>query len=114
MELFKAIKKGIDTLFKKTDEVKTNKKGNILGVAVTGIIAFIVVAYMLQLTPTMLGAVISATPTQTGAMLGMQNNVTANIAAGGTLLSTSELVIPIIVILGMLLVGFGITIHAKA
>jgi cytochrome b len=111
MKVLKRLKEGIDTLTKKTGEIRTNNKGNMMNFAIMSVITFIVVSYMLQLTPTMLGAVISATPTQTGAMAGMQGNVTNNIAAGGTLMSTADLVIPIVMVLGLLLIGFGVVVH---
>lgn len=86
------------------------KKGNMVDFAVNGVIGFIVIGVILYIMFPILGGVSSATPTQTGAMLGAQNNVTANVAAGANLAGITEIVLAATVILGVLIMGL---VHRK-
>ena len=86
------------------------KKGNMVDFAVSGVVGFIVIGVILYVMFPILGGVSAATPTQTGAMLGAQNNITANIASGANLAGIVEIVLAATVILGVLIMGL---VHRK-
>jgi hypothetical protein len=79
-----------------------NNKGNVV---ISGVMVFIVTVIMLYVGLTIIAGVAGAIPTQTGQMLGAQNNLTAGVGQGFNLMSLSPLVIAASVILGALFAG---------
>lgn len=87
---------------KKMSKFVQDNRGNVV---IEGVMVFIITTILLYIGLTIIAGVASAIPTQTGVMLGAQNNLTAGIGQGFNLMALSPLVIAASVILGALFAG---------
>lgn len=88
-----------------TSKLKGIVRDNEGNVVINGVMVFIISTILLYVGLTIIAGVASAIPTQTGVMLGAQNNLTAGVGQGFNLMSLSPLVIAASVILGALFAG---------
>ena len=80
-----------------------NKKGSFMGI-IPMVVGLIIIMAILVLQTPILGGIITATPTQTGAMSYAQGNITAGIASGATMEGIIPTVAAGVILLSLLMV----------